>query len=165
MRSMTATFLERCQEAGVPCTVVQGTRTMPEQEKIYAQGRTADGPIVSNAKPGDSFHNYGLAVDVVPNAYLTIPNWNPTGPLWQKIGTIGVQVGFEWGGQWSKPDYPHFQLNAAPLSELKAYWNKFKAIMPINVEPTDAGLVLMAGLAAAWFGFMRPRLKKAKMLR
>lgn len=165
MQSITKSLLERCQDAGVPCELVQGTRLMSEQEKIYTQGRTAPGRIVSRARPGDSFHNYGLAVDIVPKAYLTLPNWNPTGPLWLKIGSIGKGLGLEWGGDWNTPDYPHFQLNAAPLSELKAYWAKFKTIMPITVEPTKAGLVLMAGLAAVWFGFVRPKLKKARMLR
>lgn len=165
MQAITKNFLDACAAEGIPCEIVQATRTMGEQEKVYAQGRTEPGKIVSNARPGDSYHNYGLAVDVVPKAYLNLPSWNPTGALWQRIGSIGKANGLEWGGDWGQPDLPHFQLPAAPLSELKDYWTKFKAIMPVGIEPSDAGLVLAAGLAALWFGFMRPRLKKAKMLR
>lgn len=138
---------------------------MTEQERIYNQGRTTPGPIVSDAPPGSSYHNYGLAFDIVPTAYVNLPNWNPGGPLWNRIGSIGKSLGLEWGGNWPKPDEPHFQLTAAPIEELKAYWNKFRAIMPIQVAPSDAGIVLAVGLAGLWFGVMRPRLKKARMLR
>jgi hypothetical protein len=41
-------------------------RTMEEQAKLYAKGRTSGGRIVTKAKPGQSFHNYGLAFDWVP---------------------------------------------------------------------------------------------------
>ena len=164
MIPMVTALLEQCEAAGIPCDVVQSTRTMSEQERIYAQGRTAPGNVVSNAKPGDSYHNYGLAVDIVPRVYRSLPSWNPSGPLWARVGEIGKNIGLEWGGDWSSKDLPHFQLTAAPLSELKAYWKKFQAVMPIAVTPSDAGLALAAGLAAVWFGFLRPQLKKRKML-
>ena len=35
-----------------------------EQAKVYAQGRTAPGKIVTHAKPGHSNHNFGVAFDV-----------------------------------------------------------------------------------------------------
>ena len=164
MRSLATAFLERCAAAGIPCEIVQGERSMAAQAAIYAQGRTTPGPIVSHAAPGDSYHNYQLAFDAVPTAYLSLPNWNPTGPLWARIGEIGTALGLEWGGHWSNPDEPHFQLTAAPLSELKAYWNKFQAIMPITVAPSDAGIILAVGLAGLWFAVLRPRMKQARML-
>ena len=136
---------------------------MTEQERVYAQGRTAPGDIVSNARPGDSYHNYALAFDAVPLAYKSMQNWNPSGLYWRQIGAIGQSLGLEWGGSWTREDLPHFQLTAAPISELKAYWNKFKTVMPINVEPSDVGIVAMLGLAAVWFGFVEPRLRKARM--
>ena len=43
-----------------------GRRTMEEQAKLYAKGRTSGGKIVTKAKPGQSYHNYGLAFDWVP---------------------------------------------------------------------------------------------------
>src|SRR5205814_6706568 len=43
--------------------IVQGLRTIDEQNALYAQGRTKDGQIVTNAKGGSSYHNYGLAFD------------------------------------------------------------------------------------------------------
>jgi hypothetical protein len=48
---------------------VQGVRTFAEQDALYAQGRTRKGLRVTNAKGGQSYHNYGLAADC---ALLTI---------------------------------------------------------------------------------------------
>lgn len=137
---------------------------MSEQEKIYAQGRTLPGGIVSDAKPGDSYHNWALAFDAVPVAYKALPNWNPTGPYWERIGAIGKNLGLTWGGDWSKPDKPHFQLTAAPLSELKAYWKKFQAIMPVTITPTTGGVAMIAVVSAAWYWFVRPMLARRKMI-
>ena len=108
---------------------------------------------MTNAKPGDSYHQYGLAIDVVPRAYKSMPDWNPSGPQWEAIGRLGEGLGLTWGGRWSKPDKPHFQLTAAPLAELKAYWDKFKEVMPVTITPTIAGSVVIAVilLVVVWF--------------
>jgi hypothetical protein len=58
-----------------------GRRTMEEQAALYAKGRTAGGKIVTKARPGESFHNHGLAFDWVPlkqsakNADLWFADW------------------------------------------------------------------------------------------
>ena len=46
--------------------IAQGLRTFAEQDALYAQGRTKPGAKVTNAKGGQSIHNYGLAVDIYP---------------------------------------------------------------------------------------------------
>jgi len=56
----------KLEALGTYILVVSGLRTSSEQEALYAQGRTTPGHIVTNAKAGESMHNYGLAVDVVP---------------------------------------------------------------------------------------------------
>lgn len=92
-------------ELGIQLRVTQGTRTNTEQNALYAQGRTASGRIVTNAKDGESYHNYGLAIDVVEiRGGQAVWNTN-----WQGIGNIGIRNGFEWGGNWTAPDRPHFQ--------------------------------------------------------
>jgi peptidoglycan L-alanyl-D-glutamate endopeptidase CwlK len=59
-----------------------GRRTMEEQAALFAKGRTSGGRIVTKAKPGQSYHNYGLAFDWVPikpapkNADLLAPDWD-----------------------------------------------------------------------------------------
>lgn len=47
------------------CRFAYTIRTFAEQEALYAQGRTKPGKVVTNAKAGMSYHNYGLAVDIV----------------------------------------------------------------------------------------------------
>jgi len=39
---------------------------MEEQAALYAIGRTAPGKIVTKARPGESYHNHGLAYDWAP---------------------------------------------------------------------------------------------------
>src|SRR5690242_8742453 len=50
-------------QTGMSMRVTSSLRSIEEQAKIYAQGRTTPGPIVTQAKPGSSFHNYGVAAD------------------------------------------------------------------------------------------------------
>lgn len=96
--------------------VVQGLRTWDEQAKLYAQGRDGIGNVISpkqvvtNAKPGHSYHNLGLAVDVAPFDG-GIPDWNNNHPAWKRIVAIGETVGLISGSEWRTfPDWPHFQL-------------------------------------------------------
>jgi len=146
--------------------VVQGTRTFAEQAVLYSQ--TTDNnpatPVVTNARPGDSFHQYGLAFDVVPVAYKGMLGWNPAGPLWERIGSIGESLGLTWGGRWGTKDRPHFELEAAPLSELKAYWNKFQKIMPVTITPTMGASAIILLIALVGFFFLKPRLERAGFL-
>jgi peptidoglycan LD-endopeptidase CwlK len=92
----------------VTCTY----RDLEAQERLYAQGRSLPGAIVTWAKPGDSWHNWKRAFDVVPMRHGK-PVWSTRGldgELWQLVGKLGQNVGLEWGGSWDRhPDYPHFQ--------------------------------------------------------
>ena len=91
--------------------VTQGLRTWQEQAALYAQGRSGIGPVVTNAEPGHSYHQYGLAVDVVPLQLDGQPDWNTTHPVWQRIVAVGKSLGLTEGAEFrSFPDYPHFQL-------------------------------------------------------
>lgn len=93
---------------GMTVKIISGTRTYEEQAELFAQGRTKSGKIVAKAEPGKSNHNFGLAWDVGlfrGNEYL------PESPLYDSVGTIGKQLGLEWGGDWTGlVDKPHFQL-------------------------------------------------------
>lgn len=159
-------FLEQCEAAGIPCDVVEGERTFAKQQTLYNQGVDDDPstPKVTNAKPGDSYHQYKLALDVVPRAYRSMKDWNPDGPLWARIGAIGEAAGLTWGGRWSNPDKPHFHLAAAPLAELKAYWEKFKQIMPVEIGPTSTAIVAAITIAIIFWVFVKPKLERAGIL-
>lgn len=105
--AMCREFIKRCDEAGIDVIITSTLRTMKEQEALYAQGRTKAGPRVTNAKPGQSWHNWGCAFDYVP-----IKNgkadWNNI-LTFAKCGEIAEAVGLEWGGRWKMKDYPHCQ--------------------------------------------------------
>lgn len=97
-------------------------RTFEEQEALYAQGRTKPGKIVTNARGNRSYHNYGLAVDIVliwdkdGNGTHETAVWDIKTDFdgdkksdWMEVVTIFKQYGWEWGGDWGFKDYPHFQ--------------------------------------------------------
>lgn len=100
----------------VSIRIVQGLRTIETQNKLYAQGRTAPGKIVTNAKGGSSYHNYGLAIDfcILYDGKLS---WDLIRDFdhdnvkdWQEVVNAFEAKGFEWGGEWkSLKDYPHIQ--------------------------------------------------------
>jgi len=83
-------------------------RSWDDQDKLYASGRTMPGQIVTNARGGESYHNWGLAFDASPIENGKISN---NIMLFKKMGKLGEQVGLEWGGSFkSIVDYPHFQV-------------------------------------------------------
>jgi peptidoglycan L-alanyl-D-glutamate endopeptidase CwlK len=92
-------------------------RTIAEQDALYAQGRTAPGKIVTNAKGGKSYHNYGLAIDICLIIDGKEASWDTTKDFdkdgisdWMEIVTIFKSRGWEWGGDFvSIKDTPHFQ--------------------------------------------------------
>jgi hypothetical protein len=58
-------FITTCEDAlNITIRIVQGLRTFPEQQAIYNQGRTTPGKVATNSKPGQSYHNFGMAVDL-----------------------------------------------------------------------------------------------------
>jgi len=100
-------FLKLCKDNGLEVRITEGYRTLARQQELYNQGRTTPGAIVTNAKAGESLHNWKCAFDVVfVNGGYNRPNKD-----WQAIGKIGKSIGLEWGGDWvSFQDRPHFQL-------------------------------------------------------
>lgn len=86
--------------------IVEGYRSFERQTKLYNQGRTTGGAVVTNAKAGQSFHNYGVAVDFV----FRREGYNASSTLWALLGEVGKMQGFEWGGDWQGfVDRPHFE--------------------------------------------------------
>jgi peptidoglycan LD-endopeptidase CwlK len=111
------------EAAGTFLLVVSGLRTAAQQDALYAQGRTTPGHIVTNAKAGQSMHNYGLAVDVVP--YLSgstgALNWNPGTDQFKAMVTAMKAQNLVWGGDWvSFPDNDHFQMPSVPANPSSA---------------------------------------------
>lgn len=80
---------------------------------------------VTSAGALQSYHQYGLAIDVVSvtNGEITyLKNNSLSIEHSKKLGPIGISLGLEWGGSWTrKKDYPHFQIkpNNKTCSDLK----------------------------------------------
>lgn len=114
-------FIAAAKAEGIDLLVTSTYRDNESQNALYAQGRTAPGKIVTNAKAGESFHNFRCAIDVVP-IVAGKPRWDVKDEVWQKIGKLGKAQGLEWAGDWKRfKEYPHFQytggLNLAQLQK------------------------------------------------
>lgn len=120
---------------GFSVRIISGNRTYAEQNALYAQGRTKPGPIVTNARGGQSNHNFRIAWDVgifQGNRYLG------SHPLYAQLGPVGEALGLEWGGRWKKlRDTPHYQAaTGLTTAELRAY---VAAGRTIPVKPFGSG--------------------------
>ena len=112
--------------------ITQGLRTFDEQAQLYAIGRTKAGKKVTNAKAGQSIHNYGLAVDMCliidgkTASWDTAKDWDDDKIAdWYECVKIFAKHGWEWGGNWKTfKDLPHFEKKkiARATSELKVSW-------------------------------------------
>ena len=97
------------------CRFTHTLRTFAEQRELYAQGRTKAGRIITQAREGFSYHNYGMAIDIVlidgKNASWDIKkDFDGDGKSdWIEVVQIFKEYGWEWGGDWRFKDAPHFQ--------------------------------------------------------
>jgi len=99
IRKDVAQVINSLHKKGIFVKVISGLRTFEHQNALYAQGRTTAGNIVTKAKAGQSYHNYGLAIDTIyPKAQEST------------VVQAFKRKGFEWGGNFGNfPDPPHFQ--------------------------------------------------------
>ena len=99
---------------GATAEVISGLRSYQQQQALYAQGRTRPGKIVTNARPGSSWHNYGLAVDLglfKGGVYLDAQNPRLADKIYKELGALAVSLGIEWAGNWTSfTETPHFQF-------------------------------------------------------
>jgi len=108
---MCRSFLERCKEVGIDVIITSTYRDLESQQALYNQGRTTPGRKVTNAKPGQSFHNFKVAFDFVP-IINGKAQWNDL-KLFKKCGDIAKSVGLEWAGDWvTFKEYAHCQYTA-----------------------------------------------------
>lgn len=114
--------------------ITSGNRTWAEQDELYAQGRSKPGNRVTNARGGQSNHNYRIAVDVTLFKGNS-PVWES--PHYARLGMIGKKLGLEWGGSWTTiKDEPHFQIRVGRTTgQLRALvnnegWGAIDALIP-----------------------------------
>ena len=98
---------------GCDYVAISGLRDWSAQERLYAQGRTAPGKIVTKARPGHSWHNFGLACDFgvfMAGKYLDDTDPKLAHRVHAACGSIAADYGLDWGGSWPNfPDTPHSQ--------------------------------------------------------
>jgi peptidoglycan L-alanyl-D-glutamate endopeptidase CwlK len=121
-------------------------RTHEEQEALYAQGRTKPGKRVTNAKGGQSIHNYGLAFDIVilydkdGDGNFEEASWDTKRDGdkdgisdWLEVTKVFTQAGYTNGfiTNGKKWDLPHFQ------KDFGLSWQKMKVKIDKNDFKTE----------------------------
>jgi peptidoglycan L-alanyl-D-glutamate endopeptidase CwlK len=147
--------LARCRAKGANYYLSLGFRSASAQAKLWAQGRTQPGPVVTNAGPFESWHCYGLAADCVRDADMVKvglqPAWASAGYdlLRDECAKLGLQAGLTRanGSRW---DEGHVQF---PVHELtgKAEIVLSRGLKPVFLSGADE----TAGLRAAWDEFAK----------
>lgn len=137
-----ARMISTAADLGLTVLVYCTLRPFHEQARLYRQGRAlarieakarelaerwgrpdlADvlmgvgpqrGPKRTNAAPGESLHNYGLAADAVPLVDGK-PVWDAVRPenrgIWMRFGRAAQEAGLVWAGTWRHfREFPHVQ--------------------------------------------------------
>lgn len=120
-------------------------RDWQEQEDLYNKV-----PKVTNARGGQSLHNYGLAFDIVllydkdGNGTFESASWDTVIDRdgdgmadWMEVADYFKSKGYEWGGDWTSfKDYPHFQIPGYNWRELK-----YKRDQHDIIADADNGLI------------------------
>ena len=98
----------KAKDAGLEVRLICGTRSYVEQDALYHQR-----PRVTNAKGGQSMHNFGLAFDF---GVFRGREYQEKSLLYMNLGYLALKLPqVTWGGSWkSLIDPAHIQLNLYP---------------------------------------------------
>ena len=134
MRDRITRFINAIEALGLTPRISQGLRTIQEQNELYAQGRTKKGNIVTNAKGGESWHNFGVAIDLCfintdGSIDFNVPD---------RVGNMAKEFKLEWGAKWSFPDKPHFQLEGLPSNPKQWSTEKLDRHLAKYIEKNEA---------------------------
>ena len=106
MRELFYRFHDKMREAGQDFIVTCTYRPQEEQDKLYNQGRTELGAIVTWTRHSKHTERVAFDIAIMKNGKIS---WD--GADYVIAGKIAEEVGLEWGGNWMKnPDRPHFQI-------------------------------------------------------
>ncbi len=165
-RDMAIAFKGVCGKNGIPILVYSTYRSLEEQAKLFRQGRSwgdiqkkithfrengleelgdiiikagpQKGPLVTNAGPGESWHQHRVAFDFVP-LRSGKPVWKTTGQeagLWTRVGSFGEEVGLTWAGRWKHfKEFAHMQVPKASKPSLDVLRTLIK--VPVKVIPSS----------------------------
>jgi peptidoglycan L-alanyl-D-glutamate endopeptidase CwlK len=139
-RRVVEQAIEDCQARGLDAYVYEAYRSAELQALYYARGRTIvppTKPVTYAATNLQSWHGYGLAVDVISRSKL----WNQPDAWFAAVAESFARFGCRWGGEWKQRDLPHFQWGRCQPSpsetarvliaagSLQAVWDAAGAIM------------------------------------
>lgn len=119
VKKRTNQLIQQAAKKGITVVITDDFRSGKAQDELYQKGRTVSGNIVTNAKGGESYHNYGLAVDFALKTPSENVIWdmkydgNKNGKSdWYEVVDLAKKLGFTWGGDWPNfKDYPHLQMD------------------------------------------------------
>ncbi len=138
--NLAAQHLNQLNEAGLDFRLTEGFRTYSYQNSLYRIGRSPPGPTVTDARGGESLHNFGLAYDIgiFERGELvrkgSDSRYRQAGELGEGITDgMGSSTGIEWGGRWDKPDAGHFQFDGG--QRLRVIRERYEAGKPIFSSP------------------------------
>ena len=106
-------FMARCREAGLDVFITETYRPQSRQNELWEQGRTK--LYDENGKrlkivtwTMHSRHTSRRAWDIACNGPILydIDTLN-------KAGAIAKSLGITWGGDWTTPDKPHFEIDVS----------------------------------------------------
>lgn len=143
-------WLNDCKAEHIELFIVETWRDPKRSDELFEQGRRFvngawiiidKSKVVSNARGGQSLHNYGEAIDVTPKKGNG-PDWgfDPHGKIWRRVVEIAKGRGLSWGGDFPSGkgkmggDYPHFQD-----AEITNGWHECKARWPGGWKPATKG--------------------------
>ena len=125
-RKVCEEHIRGCDLAGIEILVTSTYRDVESQAALYEIGRTKElhRKPVTNARAGQSWHNFRCAWDVVPIIGGKAA-WDSD--LWTEIIKIGKAAGAEAGGEWKTfPDRPHFQVKPDKTFTLVQAMDRFR---------------------------------------
>ena len=162
LRAKVEDVIAACDDAGFRVVPYQGYRSPVEQARLWRQSRTRSdieqrirqlraagaaaiaelvesvgpqfGPHVTNALPGESWHQFGRAAD----CYVESPDtgralWRGrtidgdefglAAKLYERFGRLAESAGLTWGGRWAIGDFGHVQMDKAssPLAHFGSW--------------------------------------------
>jgi peptidoglycan L-alanyl-D-glutamate endopeptidase CwlK len=120
VREAALRHIELCSKEGIDLLVYCTYRNDAAQAVEYAKGRSAPGRITTNARPGESMHNWRAAYDCVP-LINGKADWDSK--RWPLIGQLGEDAGLAWAGRWSGKlkETAHFELPGGIAAAKQAF--------------------------------------------
>lgn len=124
LKRIALEIARECAKKGLKIKITDTFRTKKEQDKLYEQGRTEKGKIVTWVKYPHSMHNWGLGADFCRNDGKGA--YNDTDGFFTKVGEVIKSYGLIWGGDWKLQDKPHMELRQ--YGDTSSLLKKYKTV-------------------------------------